>query len=430
MRSLSITFLAMSLVWTAPAAAKAPARTVAQQVEAYIAPFAKAGHFSGTFLVAQNGKVVFENSYGFANAELGVRNTPRSRIGSASITKFMTIIVFERLATDGKVARTDTVAKYFPSFPRGNEITLDMLLRHRSGLTHRVTTPLEEAMALGDEEMLKRLASAKLEAEPGSTYVYSSAGFWLLATILERATGKRFAELLKEHVFAPARMTDSVDFDAKTIIPNRAVDYVITTAGIVNAPYKDFAFLKGAGSAYSTASDLYRLGLAILGGKFGQRVHETLVSNGTLTGSGATAGRRSFLKLKEDGTWAYTLSSNLNNGANDLIMQNVEAILEGRPVKPVTIPKITVGKPPADLSRFVGRYVPAPGQPHLSWLKVNASIIDGGLYLSDQEIFPLGGDCFFNFRGYGEVCFKRDANGAPSEMHWIGGALPAVLIKE
>jgi CubicO group peptidase (beta-lactamase class C family) len=404
-----------SFILMMPASAEARGLSIPQQIDAYIAPFAKAGHFSGTLLVAEKGKIVYEKAFGFANAELDVRNTIHTRIGAASLTKYMTIIIFGRLSEQGIVAKTDTVSKYFPSFPRGNEITLDMLLQHRSGIPLRVTTPREEAMVMSNEEMLNRIASAKLEAEPGERYLYSSAGTTLLAIILEKASGHSFGELLQKYVFSPAGMKDSIDFDAAALISRRAADYILTPSGLVNAPYKDFSFLKGAGSAYSTAGDIYRLGRAILAGTYGPGVKEELVSDGILTGSGATDGRRSFMKLRADGAWGYTLSSNLNSGANDLIMAGVETMLKGGKAAPPEVPKVTFGTLPKDYLAFVGRYLPRPDTHGLTMI---VRVEDGGLFISDQQIFPTHGDCFFTYRSYGEICFTRDAQGKPNELHW------------
>ena len=124
-------FATMSLILTASTASTAAGQTTAQKIDAYIAPFAKAGHFSGQVLVAKDGKTIYEKAFGFANSELGVRNTLDTKIGIASITKSMTSVIVRKLLEEKAIALDNTVSKFIPDFPNGDKITVEMLWRHR-----------------------------------------------------------------------------------------------------------------------------------------------------------------------------------------------------------------------------------------------------------------------------------------------------------
>src|SRR5215203_2371505 len=135
--------IASTLLAASDASAQA---SVASRIDSYIAPFAQAGHFSGQVLIAKDGKPIYEKAFGFANGELGVRNTLDTRIGIASITKSMTSIIVRKFYEEGKLTPETTVSKFIPDFPSGDKITVEMLRTHRSGILHRVMPPDRETI--------------------------------------------------------------------------------------------------------------------------------------------------------------------------------------------------------------------------------------------------------------------------------------------
>lgn len=97
-------------------------------------PFATAKQFSGVVLASENGKVIYEKAFGVANADYKIPNQLNTRIGIASITKYMTGVILNRLIETKQVALADPLNKYIPDFPNGDKITIEMLARHRSGI--------------------------------------------------------------------------------------------------------------------------------------------------------------------------------------------------------------------------------------------------------------------------------------------------------
>ncbi|MEW6212111.1 MAG: serine hydrolase domain-containing protein, partial [Acidobacteriota bacterium] len=329
----------------------------ARDIDFYLNPFAEANQFSGVVLAAENGKVIYEKAFGLANADFRILNQVNTRIGIASITKYMTVVILARLIDSGKVSLSDKLNKYIPDFPNGDKITIEMLADHRSGIPHRVMKPEEETIPYTSAEFIEKVKQAKLAFEPGSQRLYSSAGFSVLARALEIASGKSYSQLLQEYVFAPADMKDSLDFNGEVIIERRAQDYLLSPAGYINASLKDYSFLVGAGSVYSTARDVYKFGEAVLDGKYGETVKPFLIGKTALSGNGSTNGHRAFLKIEREKKWGYVLVSNLNSGANDMILQSLEAILQGKEVaKPVIPNPKIIPNPNKNLSEFTGRF--------------------------------------------------------------------------
>src|ERR1041385_7636986 len=193
-----------------------------KKLDDFITPFANQNEFAGVVLASENGKVIYEKAFGLANADFKIKNQLNTRIGLASVTKHMTLVILTRLVESKQIALANKLSKYIPDFPNGDKITIEMLARHRSGIPHRVMPPEAESLAYTSAEFIEKVKQAKLLFEPGSKSLYSSAGYSVLARTLEIASGKSYAQLLQQYVFAPAAMTDSVNFEGDDVIERRA----------------------------------------------------------------------------------------------------------------------------------------------------------------------------------------------------------------
>lgn len=386
----------------------------AKRLDEFITSFAKANQFSGVVLAAENGKVIYEKAFGVANADYKIPNQLNTRIGIASITKYMTSVILSRLIEGNKISMADKLNKYIPDFPNGDKITIEMLARHRSGIPHRVMPSEAESLAYTSAEFIEKVKLAKLAFEPGTGRLYSSAGYAVLARVLEIVSGKTYSQLLQEYVFTPAGMTDSVDFDGDAVIERRAQDYYLSPNGLVNVPLKNYSFLVGAGSVYGTARDVYRFGEAVLDGKYGEGVKTSLLGQTTFSGSGSTNGHRSYFEIARDRKYGFVILSNLA-GVFDIISEGTREILQGKEatVKTFTVPKI-IPNPNKNLGEFLGRYKRSDGS------ETDIVLKGDFLYSGDIKLYPTKPDCFFEYRFSGDVCFIRDESTKIKEIKWRG----------
>ena len=127
----------LSFVPTAPAGAQTSPPdpgALASKVEEYMDARVKRDHFSGSVLIARDGKVLFSRGYGMANLEHDVPNTPHTKYRLGSITKQFTAMAILILQERGKLKVEDKVKKYLPDAPKAwDEITIRHLLTHTSG---------------------------------------------------------------------------------------------------------------------------------------------------------------------------------------------------------------------------------------------------------------------------------------------------------
>lgn len=396
----------------------------AKKIDEFIAPFTTSNQFSGVVLAAENGKVIYEKAFGTANADYKIPNQLNTRIGIASITKQMTSVILSRLIETNKITLADKLNKYIPDFPNGEKITIEMLARHRSGIPHRVLPPEAESVAYTSAEFVDKVKQAKLAFEPGSNRLYSSAGYAVLARVLEIASGKTYQQLLQEYVFAPAGMTDSVDFEGDVVIERRAQDYYQSPNGLVNVPVKNYSFLVGAGSVYGTARDVYKFAEAVLDGKYGEAAKTSLVGQTTFSGSGSTNGHRAYFEIARDKKYGFAVLSN-SAGPFDMITQGLTEILQGKEVtvKSFTIPK-SIPNPNKNLAEFLGNYKRADGS-------ATDIVLRGDfLYAGDIKLYPVKPDCFFEYRFFGDVCFIRDESAKIKEIKWKGFNFELIWAKQ
>lgn len=417
-------FLALGLVLSLLPQTSFAQSDKASKIDEFVKPFATASQFSGVVLASENGKVIYEKAFGLANADYKIPNQLNTRIGIASITKYMTSVILSRLIESNQIVLPDKLNKYIPDFPNGDKITIEMLARHRSGIPHRVMPPEAESLAYTSAEFIEKVKQAKLAFEPGTGRLYSSAGYAVLARVLEIVSGKSYSQLLQEYVFAPAGMTDSLDFEGEMVMERRAQDYYLSPNGLVNVPLKNYSFLVGAGSVYSTARDVYRFGEAVLDEKYGAGVKTSLLGQTTLSGSGSTNGHRSYFEIARDKKYGFVILAN-SAGAFDVVSQGLQEILQGREVtvRSFTVPKIILN-PNKNLAEFLGHYKRSDGS------ETDIVLRNGFLSSGDIKLYPTKPDCFFEYRFFGDVCFIRDDSAKIKEIKWRGHNFDLTWVKQ
>jgi CubicO group peptidase (beta-lactamase class C family) len=387
---------------------------LAPKIDAYVQPFLDDGHLSGTLLVATAEAVLYERSFGMADYELGVANGPGVKHCVASITKPMTVVALARLIEQGKLAYEDPLAKWIPDFPRGAEITVQQLREHTAGLPHRLVDEASQVSPRTAADMVEAAKSAELTFKPGSDSSYSSGGFSVLARVLELAAGKAYQEILEEHVFGPAGITDTAHADSRTLLPGRAASYFFDAGGgLANAPPRDLSFLVGAGSVYSTARDLYAMMRALLDGRYGELAKKHLVRGPDVEWNGVTHGFRAFADFHGEPGLFVIFTSNLQSGAGDLIRSAVPRIARGEEVEtPKRLDVAAVSVPEATLRRYEGDYELRPGT--IITLKVE----NGGLKANEWLMIPLSETSFFSPQDYARITVVIGAGGEVDRLDW------------
>jgi CubicO group peptidase (beta-lactamase class C family) len=237
-----------------------------QIIQAYVP-----GKFMGTVLVAQDGKIVLDKGYGFANLEWDVPNTPTTKFRLGSITKQFTAASILLLEERGKLKIEDPVKKYMPDAPAAwDKITIFHVLTHTSGIpsfTGFDDYRSREAQAITPEKLVEWFRDKPLEFEPGTKWNYSNSGYVLLGYLIEKISGQSYSDFVQQNIFTPLGMKDSGYDSNSAIILHRAAGYTPGKDGPTNAGFVHMTIPFSAGALYSTTEDLLRWEQGLFGRK-------------------------------------------------------------------------------------------------------------------------------------------------------------------
>jgi len=222
-------------------------------------------------LVLRDGQPVVRASYGLADLETDTPATPETNYRLASVTKQFTAASILLLAEDGRLKLDDRGHKWLPSLPKAAQtVTIRHLLTHTSGLIdYEDVIPEIFAAQLHDADVLGLLETQdRTYLRPGTGYRYSNSGYALLALIVQRASGKTFATFLRERIFQPLGMQNTVAFEAgMSVVAHRAFGYSAAGPSWVRTDQSLTSATLGDGGIYSSIDDLAKWDAALCDGR-------------------------------------------------------------------------------------------------------------------------------------------------------------------
>lgn len=171
------------------------------KLEEAITTYVNQNKFTGTVLVARQGKIILQKGYGFKDAATNKPNTVNTVYQVASLAKQFTAAVILKLQEQGQLTVYDQLSNYYPGYPNGEKITIHHLLSHTSGIYNYTDS---KAFQLSDQSkpvkldsLIRIFINEPLLFKPGSKFSYSNSGYTLLGYIIEKLTGKPYRRLWK-----------------------------------------------------------------------------------------------------------------------------------------------------------------------------------------------------------------------------------------
>jgi CubicO group peptidase (beta-lactamase class C family) len=436
------------------------ASTIPAELDLYIECEMRERQIPGVALaITRGGEILTERAYGLASIQNNSPVTTGTRFAIASITKPITAMGIMLLVEDGKVELDAPVSRYLTEAPaEWHAITVRHLLNHTSGLPEGGWAEWKNQ----DREDLLRLSGLHRSTEPlyrlalqdtlwfvpGTDWVYSNVGYFLLGVITERASGMSWRDFIHERIFLPLGMTDSYISDGWTIYDDEARGYTIYEDTLRNNRGNDFSWeTPSMGSGiFSNGGDLAKLDAALHTGQFlseesrramwaptelpagrifpyglgwevwGMRGHRVQYHAGS---AGAE-----FLRLPDD-SLAVTVLTNLGEGTRHGLSHNVAKLLIPELKRP-SLREIPI--PEAELRRYSGQYESISGRPF------EVKLEDGRLVAPYPWPFPRrGGEAALIHQGNhvfefvdhdGRIVFRMAEDGTVaglSAIAWDGG---------
>jgi CubicO group peptidase (beta-lactamase class C family) len=221
-------------------------------------------------LVRKEGRTAFERGYGVRDLRSSTKIDPRTNFRLASCSKQFTAMSIMLLVRDGKLRYDDKLTDVFPDFPAyGKAITIRNLLNHTSGLPDyenlmaaaekRKGAPIwTDTHQIQDAEVLGLLKPEKAgKFAPTTEWSYSNSGYVVLGLVVEKVSGKPFREFLRERIFAPLKMSQTVAYQrGQNEVTNRAYGHSKEGDTWKEADQSPTSATLGDGGIYSSLTDL------------------------------------------------------------------------------------------------------------------------------------------------------------------------------
>ncbi len=354
---------------------KTQSQNLPQKIDSLLLSYAKINRFNGTALVYKKGKMILEKGYGYQDIKNKIPNDPNTIFQVGSITKQFTATVILKLAEENKLTLQDKLTKYFPDYPRGNEITIEHMLSHTSGIYEYFRNPLyhqlKEEKSLTKEDRMALFRDKPMDFIPGTNFSYCNSGYELLGLIIEKITRKPYEQVVKEMILKPLKMAHS-GFDFKGLQSNlKAKPYSLYSKekSIESIPW-DSTATYSAGALYSNAKDMYLWHQGLLKNKIIKKSSlekayipllngygygwwiESLYNKRVVSHGGNVDGFTSqFTRVPEDDI-CIVLLNNTYNHEIEIISNSILAILYNQPYK--MLDGIALSN--ADLKKYEGEY--------------------------------------------------------------------------
>ncbi|WP_079242345.1 serine hydrolase domain-containing protein [Chryseobacterium indologenes] len=413
-------------------------KDVSANLAKYMQAQVEINNFSGAVLVSKNGQVLLKKAYGLADYEWNIKNTIDTKFQLASVTKQFTATAILLLIEKGKLSLDDKLSKFLPDYPKGDSVTIHMLLSHSSGLAMGFK---EIALSSMDKDSAYvKIKKMPYEFSPGTQSGYSNIGYYLLAKIIEKVSGEKYAVFLKKNIFEKAGMKNTGVSNNESIVEKKAKAYYHTENGLIHNPYINWEINVGHDGVYSTVEDLALWDKALYGtnilsaqmkklmfspygaenwgygfviNPFYNHGHQLIAHDGGFFGT-----MTSFNRFTDDKLFVTVLSN--NESFSYIISYGLSAIALGKEVE-LPYKHYRVEIDPNLYDQYIGKYD-----------KIDILKIDGKLYFNsvEMELIPESKTKFFRADNNDRtVEFIPDSAGLYNSIILTKGGVKEVVIR-
>lgn len=420
-----------------------------KKIDSLFSSLSAKNEFNGNVLIAEKGAVVYKKSFGLRDEAKKLPLDDNSIFELASVSKQFTAMGVVLLEQKGKLKYDDPIAKYIPELGFYNGITVRQLLNHTGGLPdymQLIGTKGDTTKINTNKDIIALFTKEKPAAvfTPGSKFEYSNTGYALLASIIEKASGKTYASFLADNIFKPLKMENTFVYTRRLApkkIDNYAYGYVYDANQKKVLPENDpnnnyvvcLDGIVGDGTVNSTTADLLKWDRALYTDKlvskksleliftppvlpndektnygFGWMINKSDDYGKIANHSGGWPGYVTFIERQIDND--KTIIVLQNNEAGLSFVNNVRRLLYGKAPVIVKDAHTEITLTEEQLKPFVGEYEIQAG------FNMAITLDSNQLYtqLPGQDkfpIFPEAENAFFLKVVKAQLVFEKDSSG-------------------
>lgn len=231
------------------------------RLDAFMQALSRHDQALGSVAIALPGQPLYTRATGQASADATPLATPETRYRIGSISKLFTATLVMQQVQARRLSLDTRLSRFYPQLPNAERITIEQLLRHRSGLGDLKDAPdFEQRLARAPQDeatLLAVIREAGTQFEPDTRSHYNNSGPILLGFILQRITGQRYGALLREHIAEPLGLSNTFYSDTPDHGP-QASQSLHWQGAWAATPATHPTVPQGSGAVVSTPSDLVR----------------------------------------------------------------------------------------------------------------------------------------------------------------------------
>jgi D-alanyl-D-alanine carboxypeptidase len=424
--------IARTILLVLLSAASAPASAGAQAAAANDVMRARVDSLARAF-IAQNGApgisvevvrgrdTLVRAGFGMADLENDVPASAATLYRIGSITKQFTSAAVMRLVEQGRVALSDSIARYVPGLPdawRG--VTVRELLNHTSGIPSYTDIGERWVRRWGEDmppdSLVAMTANDSLWFPPGTRWRYDNTGYVVLGMLLDHVTGVPYPTYVEKDLLRPLGLDHTYYCDTRRVLPNRARGYAWDADGWHNARYLSMTQPYSAGALCSTVGDLARWNRLLATGRvvsaasygemttpvgaakashygFGLGV-DTLAGQRMVTHGGGINGFITDNAYFPADSLSVTVLTNSGSAKPGELLKNIARVVLGAPL-PEALPRVALTA--AERQTYAGRYelkTPAGKVLAVTVVAGKAALMARPEGQSPTELIPIGHDAF------------------------------------
>ncbi|MFD0964696.1 serine hydrolase domain-containing protein [Pseudofulvibacter geojedonensis] len=327
-----------------------------KKVDEYFSSLNKIRKFNGVVFVSKNDTIIIHKAYNLnQNKNSTTYVTKASQFDIHSVSKLMGKYLIEKFEIEGKIKKSTSIKKFFPNFPNGDKITVEMLLNHTSGLPRSLEGVQEDEINLSAEQIIEYAKKQKLLFEPGTGKQYSNVAYQLVYFVIQKISNKTFAQCLADEVFQPLDMKSSgahfylKENNLKQLAKNheKEGDRIIQVDNVLPDELK-------TARIFSTASDLNKFLNHIKNEPYASLLQNEL---SVIEKSGGSDGIRVEVYTNLEYNYNFIFLANYEEVPFQKTIEDFAKILENKPYDiPKELSRKSIKLPTNVLKRYVGTY--------------------------------------------------------------------------
>ena len=229
-----------------------------QELEQYLTE----SEFSGVIGVSQNSKLIYKKAFGLRNLNSTAPILVSDKFQIGSVTKQFVSVALLKLQQEKKLSLSDKLSKYFPNYPRAEEVQLTDILQHVAGVKNYTDQSnfwdlVAKGQTLTLDEIINFSTQFPYDFDPKTKWKYSNTGYILAGRIIELVSGQSWDEYITEHLLKPLQL-NNIGYVADFKRVSEVTGYLDNKGSLVPGPDFNLSWALSAGALYSDIDDLLK----------------------------------------------------------------------------------------------------------------------------------------------------------------------------